>query len=263
MIKVAGLQMDIAWEDPAENFLRAEAQAKVAVEDGARLVVLPEMFATGFSMNAELVSGFAEETRGFLSALSARLAVFVLAGFVEPGDPKPANVASIFDPSGLEILKYRKIHPFSLAGEDEHFMGGETVETVEIEGVRVTPLICYDLRFPEPFRMEAADTDLFCVIANWPRSRRKHWSALLKARAIENQAFVLGVNRAGTGDGLEYTGDSVLLHPMGEELATVEAGSAGCCAGEVNAKEVARIREQFSFLRDRRPEVYRVEKGLN
>ena len=249
--------MDIAWEHPAENFRRAEVLTKEAVDEGARLVVLPEMFATGFSMNAELVSGFAEETRDFLSDLSARLAAFVLAGFVEPGNPKPANVASIFDPAGREILKYRKIHPFSLAGEDEHFLAGESVETVEVEGVRVTPLICYDLRFPEPFRMVAANTDLFCVIANWPRSRRQHWSALLKARAIENQVFVLGVNRAGTGDGLEYTGDSVLLHPMGEELATVKTGSTGCCSGEVNAAEVARIRTEFSFLRDRRPEVYR------
>ena len=249
--------MDIAWEQPAENFRRAEVMTKEAVDEGARLVVLPEMFATGFSMNAELVSGFAEETRGFLSDLSARLAVFILAGFAEPGDPMPANAASIFDPSGREVLKYRKIHPFSLAGEEKHFLAGGSVETVEVEGVRVTPLICYDLRFPEPFRVAAANTDLFCVIANWPQSRRQHWSTLLKARAIENQAFVLGVNRTGTGDGLEYSGDSVLVHPMGEELATVEPGLVGCCTGEVNAAEVAQIRKQFSFLRDRRPEVYR------
>ena len=171
MLKVAGVQMDIAWEQPAENFRRAELMTKEAVDEGARLVVLPEMFATGFSMNAGLVSGFATETRGFLSDLSARLSVFILAGFAEPGDPKPANVAAIFDPAGREILTYRKIHPFSLAGEEKHFLAGESVETVEIEGVRVTPLICYDLRFPEPFRVVAANTDLFCVIANWPTSR--------------------------------------------------------------------------------------------
>lgn len=257
MIKVAGIQMDIAWEHPEENFRRAEALAKEAVDQGAYLVVLPEMFATGFSMNAQLVSGFAEETRSFLSDLSARLAVFVLAGYAEPGNPKPANAASVFDPTGRETLKYKKIHPFSLAGEDEHFLAGESVETVDVEGVRVTPLICYDLRFPEPFRMVAANTDLFCVIANWPRSRRRHWSALLKARAIENQVFVLGVNRTGSGDGLEYTGDSVFLNPMGEELAIVEPGSTGYCSGEVSAKEVARVRKEFSFLRDRRPVVYR------
>jgi predicted amidohydrolase len=257
MIKVAGVQMDIVWEDPAKNFRRAESKTSQAVNEGARLVVLPEMFATGFSMNAELVSGFAEETRGFLSDLSARLAAFILAGFAEPGDPMPANAAAIFDPSGSEILLYRKIHPFSLAGENEHFVAGESVHTVEVEDVLVTPLICYDLRFPEPFRAASENTDLFCVIANWPRSRRYHWSTLLKARAIENQVFVLGVNRTGTGGGLEYTGDSVLLNPLGEELAAVEPGAEGRCSGEVNAEEVARIRKEFSFLRDRRPEVYR------
>ncbi len=249
--------MDIAWENPGENFQRADALAGEAVNAGARLVVLPEMFATGFSMNAELVSGFAEETKTFLSNLSAHLGVFVLAGYVEPADPKPTNVASILDPSGQEILKYRKIHPFSLAGEDKHYKAGNTVETIEIDGVKVTPLICYDLRFPEPFRMKAPDTDLFCVIANWPKARRVHWSSLLKARAVENQAFVLGVNRVGVGDGLEYSGDSVLYDPLGENQATVEAGSIGKCLGNVNARKVAQIREEFSFLKDRRPDVYR------
>lgn len=255
-MKVAGIQMDIAWEQPEENFRRAEAKVKQAADEGAGLVVLPEMFATGFSMNAELVAGFAGETRSFLSDVSSRLGVFILAGFAEPGDPMPANAASIFDPSGLEILRYRKIHPFSLAGEDEHFMAGESVETVRVESVRVTPLICYDLRFPEPFREAAATTDLFCVIANWPGSRRYHWSTLLKARAIENQAFVLGVNRVGTGGGLDYTGDSVLVNPLGEELAAVEPGSEGSCSGEVRPEDVARTREEFSFLRDRRPELF-------
>jgi predicted amidohydrolase len=257
MIKVAGVQMDIAWERPAENFRRAEALAVEAVDDGARLVVLPEMFATGFSMNAELVSGFAEETRGFLSELSGRLGSFVLAGFSEPGVPLPVNAASIFDPSGREILNYHKLHPFSLAGEEKHFQGGESVETVDLERVRVTPLICYDLRFPEPFRAVAATTELFCVLANWPQPRRAHWSALLKARAIENQSYVLGVNRTGTGDGLDYIGDSLLLDPMGEVVATIEPGSAGWFSGVVNEEEVGRVREQFGFLRDRRPEVYR------
>jgi predicted amidohydrolase len=256
-MNVAGIQMNIVWEQPAENFRLAEARARAAVGEGANFVVLPEMFATGFSMNADLVSGFVEETRSFLAGLSAQLGVFVLAGYAEPGDPKPANAASIFDPSGLEILHYRKIHPFSLAGEDKHFMAGDSVETARMESLRVTPFICYDLRFPEPFRVAADNTDLFCVIANWPESRRYHWSTLLKARAIENQAFVLGVNRIGTGGGLDYTGDSVLLNPLGEELAAIEPGSEGLCAGELGSAEVDRIREQFSFLRDRRPEVYR------
>ena len=256
-MKVAGIQMDIAWEDPKENFQRARRLAEEAVGDGARMVVLPEMFATGFSMDAERVSGYAEKTREFLSRLATELGVFVLAGYAEPADPKPANACSIFDPAGAELLHYRKIHPFSLAGEDEHFLAGESVATAEVEGIRVTPFICYDLRFPEPFRAVAADTDLFCVLANWPTPRRKHWSRLLEARAIENQAYLLGVNRVGVGDGLDYTGDSALLDPMGQEMAAALPGVEGIILADVDAREVARARERFGFLNDRRPELYR------
>lgn len=256
-MKVAGIQMELAWENPKENFRRVRTLAEKASEEGARLVVLPEMFATGFSMNAELISGFAEETRAFLSVLAEDLSSFILAGYVEPAAPKPANACSIFDPTGSEILHYRKIHPFSMAGEDEHFLAGEAIETTEVEGVRITPFICYDLRFPELFRAAAADTDLFCVLANWPTPRRNHWSRLLEARAIENQAYVLGVNRVGFGDDLEYAGDSALLDPMGQELAAAVPSSPGIVIADVDAAEVARIRTRFGFLEDRRSGLYR------
>jgi predicted amidohydrolase len=260
-MKIAGIQLDITWEDPAANFLRGEELAREAVEGGSTFVVFPEMFNTGFSMEAELVAGFAEETRSFLSRLSEELGVFVLAGYGEPAAPRPANACSIFDPTGTEILHYTKIHPFSMAGEDEAFLAGEMVSTVEVEGIRVTPFICYDLRFPEIFRGAAVGTDLFCVLANWPDPRRRHWSLLLRARAIENQAYVLGVNRSGEGGGLHYTGDSALIDPMGTVLDEGEAGKEVLVGGLVDAAEVRRIREHFGFLDDRKPELYgRLEK---
>jgi predicted amidohydrolase len=255
-MKVAGIQMDIAWEDPQENFRRARRMATEAVDQGARLVVLPEMFATGFSMKAKLVAGFAEETQSFLSDLAKELSAFVLAGYGEPADPRPANACSIFDPTGNEILHYRKIHPFTMAGEDVHYLAGKGVETAEVEGVRVTPLICYDLRFPEPFRAAATRTDLFCVLANWPEPRRRHWSLLLRARAIENQAYVMGVNRVGSGDGLVYTGDSALLDPMGDEVVAAVPSTEEVVIEEVDPSEAIRIRERFGFLYDRKPGLY-------
>ena len=255
-MEVAGIQMDIAWEDPQENFRRVRPLAEEAVDRGARLVVLPEMFCTGFSMAAERVSSYAAETRAFLGELAKDLSAYVLAGYAEPADPKPANACSIFDPRGAEILHFLKIHPFTMAGEDVHYLAGERVETAEVEGIRVTPLICYDLRFPEPFRAAAARTDLFCVLANWPETRRRHWSLLLRARAIENQAYVLGVNRVGTGNDLVYTGDSVLLDPMGDPVAELPPGEAGLVAGDVSRDEVTRIRERFGFLADRKPALY-------
>jgi predicted amidohydrolase len=255
-MKVAGVQMDIVWEEPEENFRRARELARNGAEQGARLIVLPEMFATGFSMKAQLVAGFAAETREFLAGLARELSAFVLAGYGEPADPRPANACSIFDPAGEEVLHYRKIHPFSMGEEDVHYLAGEKVETAEVEGTRVTPLICYDLRFPEPFRVAAADTDLYCVIASWPEPRRRHWSLLLKARAVEDQAYVLGVNRVGSGGGMVYTGDSALVDPMGDEIAGPEPGSEEAFGGDVDPREVSRIRDRFGFLDDRRPHLY-------
>jgi len=262
---VAGLQTDIAWEDPRENFRRVDAMAEALLEEPTRphLLVLPEMFATGFSMEAGKVAAFAEETRAFLAELARRHSVFVLGGYAEPALPRPGNACSIFDPEGREILHYRKLHPFSLAGEQEHYVPGEALATVEVEGVRVTPFICYDLRFPEPFRVAAPHTDLFCVIANWPAKRREPWSLLLRARAVENQAYVLGVNRVGPGGGEPHSGDSALLDPFGQVVAEAPAAEApAALVGEVDPGVVARVRERFTFLKDRRPELYRqLEEG--
>src|SRR5207237_570429 len=109
------------------------------------------------------------------------------------------------------------------AGEHEHYAPGEKVITVEIDGVRVTPFVCYDLRFGDSFWNAADGTDVYVVVANWPASRRLHWQSLLVARAIENQAYVVGVNRVGNGGGLDYAGDSRIVDPMGEVLAAAAA----------------------------------------
>ena len=261
MIQVAGLQADIAWEAPTVNFARATALAERAAGTGARLLVLPEMFATGFSMDTRSVTPHAAATRDFLAGLAGRLGCWVLAGYPEPAaaadpDRRARNAAGLYDPQGIERLRYHKIHPFSLAGEDRFYAGGSRVESVAVEGLRVTPLICYDLRFSELFRARAEMTDLFVVIANWPEARRAHWRLLLRARAIENQAWVLGVNRVGEGDGLRYAGDSMLVDPLGEVHASA-AGQEALVCGAVEPKRVAEVRERFGFLTDRRPAVYR------
>jgi len=255
-MKVAGLQTDIAWEDPAENFRRCEPLLAEAASSGVRLAVLPEMFATGFSMNADKVAPFAEATQEFLSDSARRLGIWVAGGFAEPFDPRPRNACAVFDPEGRKKLVYHKIHPFSLAGEHKQFTPGDAVPTVEIEGIRVTPLICYDLRFPEPFRLAASATDLFLVVANWPSPRISAWTSLLAARAIENQCYVLGVNRVGEGDEKQYTGDSALIDPMGACLDSASEEVA-LVSGEVHSQEVHDVRQHFSFLADRRPGTYR------
>ncbi len=256
-LAVYGFQTDIAWEDPEENFRRVRALAAGLEEEGPRLFVLPEMFATGFSMDACRVASYAEGVRAFLGNFAREHRAYVLAGYGEPAEPRPANACSLVNPRGEEILHFWKLHPFSLAREHEHYRPGDRVATASVEGVRITPFICYDLRFPEPFRAVALGTDLFCVLANWPARRREAWQTLLRARAVENQAYVLGVNRVGEGGGEPHTGDTALYGPLGEVLAVARPGRPEVVKGRVDAAEVGRIRRRFGFLRDRRPRLYR------
>jgi predicted amidohydrolase len=253
---IAGIQFDIAWEDPNESFARAVPLIQEAVEGEARLVVLPEMFATGFSMRSQEMAAHASTIRTFLAEMASAHGVWLIGGYAEPGDTRPANACGVFSPEGDEVLHYRKIHPFSLAGETDHYEAGDTIETIDIEGIRVTPLICYDLRFPELFRLTADATDLFVVIANWPTRRARAWRALLAARSIDAQAWVLGVNRVGEAEGHPHRGDTSLLDPWGEVVATL-TDEAGAVLHEVDAEVVRRAREHFPFLRDRRPDLYR------
>jgi predicted amidohydrolase len=254
-MKIAGLQLNIAWENPQENFRRVAVLADQAMAEGARLLALPEAFATGFSMGSAAMAGHADAIRLFLARLAEHHGVWVLGGYVEAGDQRPVNACSLMTPHGQEALHCRKIHPFSLAGEPEHFESAAEVRTEIVEGVRVTPLICYDLRFVELFRATAAKTDLFVVIANWPAARCLAWRTLLAARAIDCQAFVLGVNRVGEAEGHRHNGDTTLVDPMGRVVETL-ADEPGVISGDVDPNVVRTTRERYPFLADRRPEVY-------
>jgi predicted amidohydrolase len=254
-MKIALLQLDIAWEDVPENHRRAAKLLSEAASAGARLALLPEMFNTGFSMDSRRIAqppGGPSET--FLREQAKSLDLWILASIPEAGDPAPRNMALLVAPQG-SVTRYAKIHPFSYAGEHEHYAAGDRVVTADVEGVRVTPFVCYDLRFPEPFRAAAADTDLFAVVANWPDARREHWRTLLRARAIENQAYVAGVNRVGDGGRLHYAGDSAGISPLGETLAEGDS-RAQVLFFDVEPSEVQRLRSRFPALNDRRPDAY-------
>jgi predicted amidohydrolase len=227
-----------------------------AASGGARFAILPEMFNTGFSMDSRRIAeppGGPSET--FLREQAAMRDIWILASLPEAGEPLPRNMALLVSPRG-SVIRYAKIHPFSYAGEHEHYAAGERVVTADVEGLRVTPFVCYDLRFPEPFRLAAADTDLFAVVANWPDERREHWRALLRARAIENQAYVAGVNRVGDGGRLHYAGDSAGISPLGEILAEGDAREQ-VLFFDVDPEAVRKLRSRFPALNDRRPNAYR------
>jgi predicted amidohydrolase len=255
-VRAALIQMDITWEDPAANHERAGRLVAQARTAGADLAVLPEMFATGFSMNASRIAQPpAGPTEQWLRRTARALAIHLIAGVAETASPLPVNNALLVSPEG-DVKRYSKIHPFTLVGEEKHFDGGDGVVTWEVSGARFTPLVCYDLRFPEPFRLAAAGTDAYAVIANWPDRRRLAWQTLLRARAIENQAFVLGVNRVGEdGDGIHFSGDSAAISPWGETLASA-AEIETVLIVDVDPGAVADARAKFTPLADRRPAAY-------
>jgi len=256
-LKIALVQLDIVWEDVDASHARAARLLESSARQGARLALLPEMFSTGFSMRPERVAqppGGPSET--FLRERACALGLWIIGSVPELAGGQARNVALVVSPAG-EVARYAKIHPFSFAGEDRQYAAGDRIVTVKVEGLRVTPFICYDLRFPEPFRAAADATDLYAVVANWPERREAHRRVLLQARSIENLAYVAGVNRAGEGDGVRYAGRSVAFSPWGEVL--VEAGeSETVVLCDVDPAAVADARERFPALKDRRPEAYRL-----
>ena len=255
-MKIGLVQFDIAWEDVAENHRRAARHLEDAASRGARLVLLPEMFCTGFSMDsARIAQPPGGPTEVFLEERARMLGIWIIGSIPEAGQPAPRNMALIVSPTG-EVRRYAKIHPFSFAGEHRQYAGGDRVVTVAIEGLRVTPFICYDLRFPEPFRLAASETDLYAVVANWPQARRDHWRTLLRARAIENLAYIAGVNRVGDGGKLHYSGDSAVIDPWGETL-TEGGDREEVLVVDIDPAKVHDARERFPVLADVRTEAYR------
>lgn len=251
-LRVALGEYDTGWHQPEGSLSRASVCVSRAASTGARLVVLPEMCATGFTMDAE---SWAEASDGpsftRLGALARAHDVWLLAGLAMRDAYGFHNVAAVFGPDGAIAGMYAKQRLFAFAGEHDHYSPGAAPLVVDIDGVRVSPFICYDLRFPELFRAAAPAADLLVVIANWPAARRAHWDALLPARAIENLSYVVGVNRTGTADGLHYDGGSVAYDPWGVSSA-VRMAVASPSVVDVSSERVASVRATYPFLEDMR-----------
>ncbi len=262
-LRVAGVQHDIVWNDRDANFERLAPMVAAAAGAGAGLVLLTETFSTGFGFDqADIAEPEGGPSAQFLQGRAKEHGVWVGGSCPERadddsddddsdvGDPRPCNSFVLAGPDGT-VHRYRKIHPFTFAGEERHVRAGTDLVTVSIEGFRVSLFVCYDLRFADEFWQLAHDTDLYLVPANWPEKRRLHWMTLLHARAIENQAYVMGVNRVGDGGGLRYSGDSRIVDPLGELLATASQTESILLA-DLSTEHVADTRAHFPFLQDRR-----------
>src|SRR6478672_3529048 len=221
-MKVFCCQCDIVWENKEANFAKVEHLLDQARPPAGSLVALPEMSFTGFSMNvARIAQHQPDHTEAFLKAAAKRYGIHLLAGTAtQTQDGLGRNEAVLVTPLGSVANRYQKLHLFSTAREHLFFEAGNHAGIFEWNGGLVAPFICYDLRFPEEFRV-AADlgAELYIVIANWPRARELHWLTLLQARAIENQAIVVGVNRCGRDPHVDYSGRSVIVAPDGAVIA--------------------------------------------
>ncbi|MCC6906432.1 MAG: hypothetical protein IT430_00695 [Phycisphaerales bacterium] len=259
MPQVFAVQFDIVWEDKAANHAIVERMIEQAAVPRGSLIVLPEMFDVGFSLNtkvtAEQVTGGASEK--WCAAAAKKWGAFVQGASVQRPDPrgKATNDAVVFNPDGELVCRYSKIFPFSGGREPEEFRGGGEIVTFDWHGIKVCPLICYDLRFPEIWRLAAIEraAEMFTIGASWPSPRQHHWLTLLSARAIENQAYVVGLNRCGKDPYLPYAGGSRIIDPKGEVMAQAGDGPMVISA-EIDHTAVQSWRASFKALADVRRE---------
>ncbi len=248
LLHTAIVQQDIVWEDTDKNLKKLDILLK-DLNDSTDLVILPEMFHSGFTMNPERV---AQTETGkavrWLKAKAMELDVHIMGSVVFKSGSVYYNRLYIYDPLG-EVNYYDKRHLFSIGGEGEHYKAGKFRLIINIKGWRVCPLICYDLRFPVWSR-NCNDYDLLIYVANWPKSRREVWSTLLKARAIENQTYVIGVNRIGEDHSNEYSGDSVVLNAKGNSVFDIEKDNEVVAYSRLDLDELNAFRNKFPVWKD-------------
>lgn len=256
-LRVALGEYDTGWHLPEASLALADSVVRDAAGCGARLVVLPEMATSGFTMDtAQAVTMDSPVVRS-LQEIAQRHDVWLVAGVALAEAPRGSgdgqrcavNAALAIDPDGRIVAVHRKQRLFAFAGEHEAYAAGESATTVTIEGVRIGLFICYELRFAELFAAVAPQCDCMVLIANWPAARRPHWDALVRARAIENQCAVVAVNRTGTGGGITYDGGSIAYDAWGDELPSDEG--CGVPVVTVDAAAVADVRSRYPFLADR------------
>ncbi|ASS50755.1 MAG: hypothetical protein A3D31_14460 [Candidatus Fluviicola riflensis] len=253
-LRITLAQVDQVWEDKAANLRHfEEILASVSETD---LIVLPEMFHTAFSMSGEALAETMDNSEAlrWLQRMAREKNAAFYTSFIARDQGKLFNRGVFVEPSGTVHI-YDKRKTFGLAGENAVYTAGTSEQIVDYLGWKINLQICYDLRFPENVRnglLEdgSARYDLLIYIANWPERRASHWKTLLKARAIENQCYVAGVNRVGT-DALElsYSGDSVVHSALGEEIAQLPANEAIHTIG-LSPKDLHEVREKLPFLSD-------------
>lgn len=262
-MKIALTQMDIFWENKEENLKTAVRLTKQAECAGAELILFPEMSFTGFTMHTkqmgEDVTGYRDgyemtETVERMLELSRCFRPALVFGYIRhDGDGGYYNSLMAVK-QGRILTQYDKLHPFTYGMEGKYYTGGDHLAKCRIGGICFGFLICYDLRFPEVFQALSGECEAIAVIANWPGERAEHWRVLLQARAIENQCYLLGVNRKGEGNGLVYLPGSMAFDPYGRRLTQEQEEEL--LYAEIDRTAVSEYREAFPVKKDRRKALY-------
>ena len=249
-LNIGLVQYNPVWENKELNKQRINQLVK-GLPQKLDLLIFPELTLTGFTMRSKR---FAEQIYGesyeYFCTLAKHDSCHIFFGLIESDRDKFYNTLIHLSPEKKLINTYRKVHPFSFTGENRHYASGSAPKVPSVQKFSIGLSICYDLRFPELYRQYAKKrVDLIVDIANWPVDRIGHWYALLKARAIENQCYVVGVNRVGTGKSIDYPGWSSVFQPFGEELLCYK-GEEGVKILKIDKKSVENTRAKYPFLND-------------
>lgn len=249
-LHVSVLQQPLAWMDGPANLRHFDIQLEKLI--GRDLILLPEMFTTGFAMEAAEQSLPEEQVVDWMHQKAQQTQAMIAGSAALQSERGPVNRFLLVQPDG-RVHRYDKRHLFRMADEHQYYQSGTERIIVEWRGFRLLPLICYDLRFPVWSRNKD-DYDIGLYVANWPAARAGHWQALLLARAIENQAYILGCNRIGTdGNGHHYRGDSQIISPQGDILAGTEPFQAECIDATLSLSALQSYRETFPAWQDADP----------
>lgn len=256
-MKISLVSLNQSWEDKEKNLKKISKIIAYASQNKVDLIAFPEMTLTGFSNNIEKLAE--DQSNSFSINSIAKLArdfnISIIFGMIAKSADKGLNKCFLIDNHGKIIGNYTKIHPFSFANEDKFFISGENLSIVSFKGFRIGITICYDLRFPELYCALAKKCDLIFNIANWPKKRIEHWHTLLKARAIENQIFIAGVNRIGVdGNKLEYKESSYLFDPYGIKIKQKINFSQKIF--DLKIAEIDLIRKNFNTVKDKKYDLY-------
>lgn len=253
-MKIVLCQTNIKWEDKQSNYVTAKKYVEDAAYQDSDLILFPEMSFTGFSMNTAVTKESNNDTINQMQEYAVQYHIAIGFGWVKDCGEKSENHYTIVNKEGKIISDYAKIHPFSYSGEDIKFQGGNKMAVFELDNIKFSTFICYDLRFPEIFQAASKTANIIIVPANWPASRSEHWKCLLRARAIENQVYIFAINCVGEVGGLHYSGDSCVINPNGEILMEL-SGQEGVLEYEL-LDDVGDFRNSFQVKNDRREDLY-------